>query len=789
MKISEQWLREWVKTDLPLNVLAERMTMAGLEVEGIEPVADAFTGVVVGHVLTKEKHPDADKLSCCTVDVGGSTPLSIVCGAKNVAANMKVPVATVGAVLKNNFKISKSKLRGAVSEGMICSTTELGLSESSDGIMILPDDAPVGQDIREYLELDDHILELKITPNRGDCLSVLGLARDLAVLTSTPLNDIVVTPVKATVGDQFPIEILATADCPHYVGRMIKNIDVSKPSPRWLIEKLRRSGVRSVDAVVDVGNYVMIELGQPMHIFDLEKLSKKIMVRRAIKDEKIVLLNGEEKTLNPNTLVIADDQAALAIAGVMGGRNSAVSATTNDIFIESAYFAATTITGKSREYSVFTDGGYRFERGVDFNLQEKAIERATALLLEIVGGQAGPVVKPPPSAHLPSLPVITVTYKRLMNLLGLELSYAEVTKILNALNFKVDATGDAWQVVPPSYRYDIRIEEDVIEEVARVFGYDAIKPVMPNMPLSLHQSQVGCSSQKMIKNTLAANGYSEVITYSFIDQNLQEQFGFKDEALLLSNPISAEMGVMRVSLWPGLIQTLQYNLHRNQVRARYFEVGMCFAKQASGLVQENYLSGLLYGSQHPEQWAEKTRKVDFYDLKADIERLCQRLKLAVEFKAQEVPGLHPGQSAAIFQGEVQIGCLGLLHPKIAQSLKLSGVYLFSLNLDVIRKASKVSFAAISKFPAVSRDVAILVRSECQAGDIERAIQAVAGKYLKELFVFDVYQGQGVPEHQKSLALRLVWQSLDETLQEQQITDLMAKVITCLTEKFAAKLRD
>jgi phenylalanyl-tRNA synthetase beta chain len=376
-----------------------------------------------------------------------------------------------------------------------------------------------------------------------------------------------------------------------------------------------------------------------------------------------------------------------------------------------------------------------------------------------------------------------------MTVLGLNLEYSAVTAMLKELNFDVGNTQAAWNVVPPSYRYDVRIEEDVIEEIARKVGYDAIQPIMPVMPLSLHQSQVGgCSLQKKAKGYLTANGYSEVITYSFIDQTLQKQFGFKDEALLLSNPISAEMNAMRLSLWPGLIQTLQYNLHRSQDRARYFEAGMCFSIQASGLVQENYLSGLMYGSELPEQWAEKTRKVDFYDLKADVEHLCQGLGLTPEFRAQEIAGLHPGQSAAIFEGQTQIGCLGLLHPQIAQSLKLSGVYLFSLNMDLIGKSPKMNFKAISKFQAVSRDIAIVIKSETPAGDIERAIHSVAGQTLQALFVFDVYQGQGIPEGHKSLALRLVWQSLEATLEEQQINDLMAKVIACLNEKFAAKLR-
>lgn len=789
MKFSESWLREWVDTALSSDALTERLTMAGLEVDSIEPAAAPFSKIVVGQVLTREKHPNADKLSCCTVDVGGTAPLAIVCGAKNVAAGQHVPVATVGAVLGGDFKIKKSKLRGEPSEGMICSEKELGLAESSDGIMVLPEDAPIGEDVRVYLNLDDNLIDIDLTPNRGDCLSIAGIAREVAALTGDNLTPLEIGVVPNTHENIFPVEVLSDAACPRYVGRVIEGITPNQVSPLWLQEKLRRCGLRSIDPVVDVTNYVMLELGQPMHAFDLETLRGKVTVRQAKPDESITLLNGDEKSLNPSTLVIADEQSVLAIAGLMGGLHSAVTTETTSVFLEAAYFSADAIAGKSREYNVFTDSSFRFERGVDFNVQAQAMERATALLLEIVGGEAGPVIELASPNALPSLPEIYLRHARLQKILGVTLSFDAVTKLLEALQFQLETVEGGWKIKPASNRFDLRIEEDLIEEVARAFGYDNIPAVMPVMPLALDQKAIEANLPALAKNQLAAIGYSEVVTYSFVDSQLQALFAFDGKPLALSNPISSEMDVMRVSLWPGLVQTLQSNLHRGVTSARFFEYGMCFADQDDDLFQQNCLAGLVYGSQAPEQWAEKARKVDFYDLKADVHSLCAALGVQVTFEATDYPGLHPGQSSYILQDDKPIGVLGLLHPQIAQTLKLSGVYVFSMNIDAMSVPNRVRFEALSKFQAVSRDIAFLLDSSIPAAEVKAFIQAQAGEQLKRCFVFDIYEGEGVPAGSKSLALRLVLQSQDETLQEEQINSIMENVISGLTEKFDAKLRD
>lgn len=790
MKFSEKWLRTWVNSDLNREQLCERLTLAGLEVDGIELVADEFSGVIVGEVVVCEKHPNADKLSCCKVDINGDELLSIVCGAKNVRVGIKVPVAIVGAVLKGgDFKIKKSKLRGELSQGMICSKAELGLAESSDGIMELDSQAPLGMDVCELLACDDVIIDIDLTPNRGDCLSIQGIARETAALTGATLEYPEMETVETSSDARFDVDVSAANACPRYLGRVIKNIDLNQPSPWWLQDLLSRSGIRSIDPVVDVTNFVMLELGQPMHAFDLAQIGQQINVRYAKENEKIILLNGEEKTLTPDTLVIADARRALAIAGVMGGENSGVSRKTQDIFLESAYFSANAIAGKTRQYNVFTDSAFRFERGVDFALQRKALERATMILQQLVGGEPGPIIEVTREEHLPQLPVITLNLAKVNQLLGINLTTADVNEALQKLQFKYEAANELWQITPPTWRYDIRIEEDIVEEIARIIGYEQIPAIMPNMPLVSNLQATLVDEQAILRQVLIEHGFSEVVTYSFVDHNVQDLFAFNEAAIALANPISSEMDVMRVSLWPGLLKTLLHNQTRGLKSARYFECGMCFSGNASKPQQSNRLAALMSGASAADQWAQKTIKCDFYDMKAVVEQLCARLQLSVNFIAAEVAGLHPGQTAQIKQGDRVIGCVGALHPRVAQNLKLSNVYLFELNLDKIAYDKNQSFKLLSKFPAVERDLSIVVAESVEAQSLLDAIANCAGYILEHAAVVDVYKSDSIGEGLKSISLRMIFRSAEETLQDEQVNCTMETIIKVLVDDFAAKIRD
>lgn len=788
MKFSEQWLREWVKTDISSSDLQHKLTLSGLEVDSVTPVAGVFTDIVVGFVQSKEKHPDADKLSVCMVDLGEGEPVQIVCGAQNVAANMKVPVAKIGAVLGGDFKIKKSKLRGVISNGMICSESELGLAETSDGIMPLPEDAPIGQDIRAYLQLDDNCIDIDLTPNRGDCLSIAGIARETAALTGAALTPVAIKPVAAKTNATFSIAVQTPHACPRYVGRVIENISLNVASPLWLKEKLRRSGLRSIDPVVDVTNYVMLELGQPMHAFDLNQLNGQICVRMAKANEKITLLDGAEKTLTDDTLVIADSKQPLAIAGVMGGQASGVSAGTKNIFLESAYFTPEVMAGKARQYQAHTDSSHRFERGVDFDLQKQAIERATVLLLEIVGGAPGPVIEVVAETALPKRETIHLRHRRLMKLLGCDFAFDDVTALLTNAGFAPKTTAEGWAMTPPSYRFDLAIEADFIEEVARLSGYANIPATLPSVPLLLEAT--GCKQRLSVKakSLLSAFGYHEVITYSFVNAKQQSILHPDCQAFALSNPISNDMAVMRTSLWTGLLQTVKYNLARQATRLRLFEAGMCFIQEKNGLQQKNMLAGVITGSRLPEQWAVAAEKSDFYDIKSDVVRLCNGLGFDVAFIKGEISGLHPGQTAMVVLNDKTVGYVGSLHPEAQQTLKLPPVLLFSLCLDDLSRVAVKHFQSISKFPSVSRDLAIVLDDAIQAAEVLSVIRASAGDLLSDLQIFDVYKGENVPDGQQSLAIRLTLTPFDDTLADAKVNEIIDAVVASLAKTFKAHLR-
>ncbi len=808
MKFSEKWLREWVNPTINTNDLSEQLSMAGLEVDGVEPAAAEFTGVVVGEVVECGKHPEADKLQVTKVNVGTAGDgelLDIVCGAKNCRLGLKVAVAMVGAVLPGDFKIKKAKLRGAPSHGMLCSFSELGMADDSDGILELPADAPIGTDIREFLNLDDNIIEIDLTPNRSDCLGIAGVAREVGVLNNIDVNPVEVAEVAPSIDDKISIELVDEESCPRYLGRVIKGINLSAETPLWMSEKLRRSGIRSIDPVVDITNYVLLELGHPMHAFDLAKIEDGIKVRKAEQGEKLTLLDETEVELSANTLVIADHNKALAIAGVFGGLHSGVTAETKDVLLESAFFNPVAMAGTARSYGLHTDASHRYERGVDYELQKTAMERATQLLLEIAGGEAGPIVEAVAEDKLPEQKAIVLRRTRLDRLLGHVVADEEVTTILSRLGLNVefknsDSNGGEWHAASPSFRFDINIEEDLIEEVARVYGYNNIPNVAPTASLSMPVRQEAKVERVSFAELLVNRGYQEAITYSFVDPKVQEKLFPHQEGLTLPHPISADMSVMRVSLWSGLLPSVVYNQNRQQSRVRLFETGLRFVPDTNAemnIRQEAMIAGAITGSVMGEHWTEKARAVDFYDAKADVEALIEKCVDASNFRFVPVSSddpicvaLHPGQSAAIYRGEKLVGYLGAVHPAAEKMLGLNGrTFVFELLLSEMNQRNLPEAAPVSKFPSNRRDIAVVVEDKVNAGDLLKSIEKVGGNQLVDLNLFDVYQGEGIEQGYKSLAISLVLQDVEKTLEEQDINATMERVIGTLKQEFSATLRD
>jgi phenylalanyl-tRNA synthetase beta chain len=790
MKFSERWLREWVNPPISTAELAQQLTMAGLEVDSVTEAAPPFDGVVVGRVLSVEPHPDAEKLRVCAVDVGGTEPLRIVCGAPNVHPGMHAPAALVGAVLPGELRIKKAKLRGVESSGMLCSAKELGLSEAAEGLMELPADATPGTDLRAWLGLDDRIVEVDLTPNRSDCLGIAGIAREVGALNRCALHAPTLDPVPAGIDDTFPVELTAAEECPRYVGRVIRGVNVGALTPLWMQERLRRSGIRSLGPVVDVTNYVLLELGQPLHAFDLAQLEGGIRVRRAAAGEHLTLLDGREIELDPQTLVIADHRRVLAMAGVMGGRDSGVEPGTRDLFLESAFFTPHAIAGRARAYGLHTESSHRFERGVDPQLQRRAAERATALLLQICGGQAGPVIEVVAEANLPAREPIGLRSARLRAVLGLDLPADEVGEILARLGMTVERPGADWHVTPPSFRFDIGIEVDLIEELARVYGYDRLPSTRPQAPLAIAPQPEARVGLERLRRVLVDRGFQEAITYSFVDPALQRRVDPGQEPIALANPLSAELAVMRTSLWPGLLRAVQHNQNRQQPRVRLFESGLRFLRDSGGVRQDTWLAGVVTGSAQPEQWGEPQRPVDFFDLKGDVEALCELAGDGWGFIPARHPALHPGQSARIERGGAPAGWIGALHPAIEHELDLSGpVLLFELDLTSLQQTRLPRFAELSRFPAIRRDIAVVVDESVSAAAVQECIRLAAGGLLQSLTLFDVYRGKGLDSGKKSLALALILQDCSRTLKDTDVDAVIAQVVKRLSRELDAALRE
>lgn len=789
MKLSENWLREWANPAINSELLAEQLTMAGLEVESVVPAGANFEQVVVVEVLSVEPHPESDSLKVCQVYDGDNTH-QVICGASNVRQGMKSVLARVGARLPD-MKIKKAKIRGVESLGMLCSASELKLSESSDGIFELPRDAPTGVSIGEYLKLEDNIIEIDLTPNRGDCLSLAGIAREVSAINNVEYKPVPYKEVAATIEDLFPVELLAPAACPRYVGRIIKGINSDALTPIWMQEKLRRCGLRPISPVVDITNYVMMELGQPMHGFDFDQLEGGIRVRLAEGGEKLALLDQSEIECRSDTLLIADHRKPLALAGIMGGLESSVQSGTRNVFLEAAFFSPIALASMARSYGMHTDSSHRFERGVDPDLQLQAMHRATDLMLQIVGGEAGPVIDVIDQAHMPSVAPIALRYARIERLLGVFVSRDDVVKMLESLNMRIEAVNEDWMVLPPSYRFDINIEADLIEEIGRMVGYDNI----PGTQESAHAAMESFSETQIevnrVRDVLIGQGFYEAVTYSFVAPELQAILDPQQPVLKLSNPISAEMSVMRTMLLPGLVQALQHNLNRQQSRVRLFETGLCFLPGKDGLVQKSHIAGIITGARADEGIHSNTNEVDFYDIKGILESILSLSDRAnYRFSKTRNSVLHPGQGADLYHGDKLAGFLGALHPSVIAQLQLNQpVFVFEAELASILTAELPKFAELSKYPSIRRDIALTVDQEVPVQSLIDCIHSLKSEILQEVFVFDVYTGKEVRNSRKSVALGLILQDFSRTLVDEDVDKLVSKVLNKLEKQHNAFLRE
>ncbi|MDC5007672.1 phenylalanine--tRNA ligase subunit beta [Acinetobacter baumannii] len=791
MKISENWLRTWVNPAIDSDTLSDQLTMLGLEVDELAPVAKPFTGVVVGEVLTVEQHPDADRLRVTTVNIGSGEPLQIVCGAPNVRAGMKAPVATIGAVLPGDFKIKKGKLRGVESQGMLCGASEIDLEDKIDGLLELPDDAPVGVNIREYLKLDDNVIDISITPNRGDCFSIRGIAREVAVINQLQMNEPEIKSVDATITDEKKV-VINTDGAPRYLGRVIKNVNVKAATPEWMEQALARSGIRTHSILVDVTNYVLMELGQPMHAFDLAKIEGTVHVRQAKPQEKLQLLNDQEVELQDDVMVIADDQKALAIAGIMGGLASSVTDDTTDIFLESAFFAPLAIAGRARRFGLHTDSSQRYERGVDFELPLIAMNRASQLIQELAGGEFGPITVAEKSDLLPKREAIELKQAQVDQLLGYKVAAEFITDALTRLGCEVTVQADGeWSVVPPSHRYDMAIYQDLIEEVARIDGYDNIQISLPSMDVQLAKYQDRFEIAQL-RQTVVTLGYQEAISFSFADAKLEKQLNPQVSPLMLANPISSDLAAMRSTLLSSLIPCVQYNLNRQQSRVRFFELGLRFDYQNANSIQDlkqiPTLALVAVGSREPESWHAKPQPMDFFDFKGEVEEILAAGRVKVEYVRSERPWLHPGQSAEILVDGQSIGYLGRLHPSLENELDLSTTWVAELDQAAVLQSYVSNFTELSRFPSVRRDIALLISDNINVRDIQQLIEKTGGELLDSTWLFDVYTGQGVEEGKRSLAFALLWQHPSRTLEDAEIKSGMDNIIQVLENTYQATLR-
>ena len=794
MKVPYSWLTDWIAVPWDAAGLGERLTMAGLELEAIEPAAPQFTGVVVGEILSAEKHPQADKLRICRVATGQGEPLQIVCGAPNARAGLKSALAKVGAVLPNEVKIKAAKLRGTESAGMLCSAKELGLSDSSDGILELPADAPLGAALRDYLHLDDTILDLNVTPNRGDALSIIGIAREVAALSGGKLAGPAVRAAGAAHAQTVAVHLDAPAACPRFAGCIVRGIDNTAATPIWLRERLRRAGVRSISPVVDVTNYVMLELGQPMHAYDLAKLEGPIHVRFAEAGESVTLLDGRTAQLQPDVLLITDAAAPVGIAGIMGGARTAVSAGTTSVFLEVAYFAPDAIIGRALRWGLTTDASQRFERGVDPAGQQRALERALELIQSIAGGEAGPLVLTESEAHRPVRAAVTLRRAQLARLLGAQFEDRRVRAVLEGLGMRVAPLPEGWRVEPPSHRFDIALEADLIEEVARIVGYAAIEERDAVAFERVRALPEAAPSEQGLLEVLAARGYQEAVNYAFVDPQLQQRLFGDVLALALANPIASDLSVMRVSLWPGLLRAALENQRRQRDRIRLFEHGARFEQRESVTREIDTLAGVACGPRMPEQWGlprPMREPADFFDVKGDLEALLAALSARAEirFEPQSHPCLHPGRAARVLREGKPIGWLGELHPSLVRSLEFVQVpVLFELDWADLA-LDRPAYREISRQPQVRRDLAVVVDESVPLSRLAERVALVASSLLRDLRVFDVYRGPGVEEGRKSVALGLIFQEFSRTLTDDDVARLVAAVVADLRVSFNASIRE
>ncbi|WP_131111668.1 phenylalanine--tRNA ligase subunit beta [Sulfuricystis thermophila] len=789
MQFPESWLRALVDPPLSTTELCNLLTMAGLEVEECRPASAEFSQVVVARILSAEKHPDADRLKLCRVDAGQHGVLQIVCGAPNAAAGLVVPCALVGAKLPG-LEIKKAKVRGIESFGMLCSKRELGLADDHGGLMVLPEAAPIGEDLREYLNLDDTLITLKLTPNRADCLSLVGIAREVAALTGAPLSLPVSEPIAPVHDERRRVVLDAPAACPRYCGRIVRGVDAKAPTPEWMKQRIERCGVRSISALVDITNYVMLELGQPLHAFDDAELSGAIHVRYPRPSEQLLLLNGQTVTPSAETALIADDEKALALAGIMGGEHSGIRESTTDLFLESAFFTPAAIAGKARALGFSTDASYRYERGVDFELQRKAIERATQLIVAICGGHPGPIVEAVAPEQLPTRPPVVLRMPRVAQVLGVDLGDSRIEALIRGLGFPFERRGDVLTVSPPSWRFDIAIEEDLIEEIARLHGYDNIPAPPPQARLAMLPLPETRRTPMQVRRLLAERGYHEVVTYSFVPAEWEADFAANAQPVRLANPIASQMGVMRSSLIGGLVGVLAGNLKRQIERVRVFELGRVFfadAQAETGYRQPQRLAFLAAGPVVPEQWGVPRREVDFYDVKGDLEALCAPRRL--QFVRSDHPALHPGRSSRVLLDGREVGVLGELHPRWVQRYELGRPpVLCEIELELLLEAPLPSYAEVSRFPAVQRDIALVVPQSCAADELTAALWSAAGDSVREIRLFDVYQGKGIAVGCKSLAFRILMQDTRRTLSDSEADQVIDRLLAAARERCGAVLR-
>lgn len=792
MKISEKWLRTWVNPSISTEELISLLTMAGLEVDGTEEVGAELAGILVGKIVEAKQHPEADKLQVCMVDVGQSENLQIICGAPNAREGIKVAVAVIGCVLPGDFKIKKAKLRGVHSFGMLCSGKELELSDDHDGIIELDSEAQIGQEFIEHMGFKDTAIDIDLTPNRGDCLGIKGIATEVGVLTQTAVNPIEIETIPATIDDTIKVNLLAPEANPRFCARVIKGINLKAETPEWMKSRLLGSDIRSIDPVVDVTNYVMLELGHPMHAFDRNNIKGDISVRYAHKGEELVMLDDKALQLREDTLVVADDEKALSLAGIMGGKFSGINENTVDIVLEAAHWDPIKIAGKARSYGMHTDASHRFERGVDYNLCATTIERATELLLEIVGGNAGPLVDEVASAHFPAARQVKLRRQRVTRLLGIELSDNQITDILTRLNMQLKQQSDGWLVNIPSNRFDISIEADLIEELVRVFGYNNVPSRKPVGELAMIRKPENRLVKSQIARLLASRGYQEAITYSFIDKKSQQLIDPEIEPLALVNPISSDLAVMRSSIWPGLLKAMEHNLKRQHPRVKFFEIGLKFVPSDEGLKQTPVIAGTICGTRRAENWEADAQMLDFFDLKGDLEAIFKlsASEDAFTFVAAQRHGLHPGQTAEISRNGNPCGYIGKIHPETQKAFDIEQpVYLFELELKRVTQRKIPKFNSLSKFPSIRRDLAILVKENVTSSQIVDLIGQTAKNWLNNVVIFDIYRGKGIEAGHKSVAIGIVLQRNDRTFKDAEVAKMLDRIIATLTDKLGAVLRD